>query len=84
MEKMSRTVWTSLNWPSTTACALNAGAGFWTTGARDGEEDDMREEGEVENGEVRGRAEELRRIFGAKRRSAMALRLAAILWALKN
>ena len=75
---------TSLNWPSTTACALNAGAGFWTTGAKEGEEEDMKEAGEVEKEEVTFATAEFRRIFGAKRRSAMALRLAAIFFALKN
>ena len=82
---MKNNIWTSstsLNWPSTTACALNAGAGFWTTGAKEGEEEDMKEEGEVEKEEVV--KAEFRRIFGAMRRSAMALRLAAIFWALKN
>ena len=69
-----------MNWPSTTACALNAGAGFWTTGAKEGEEEDRREEGEVEKEEVAVVKAEFRRIFGAMRRSAMA----AIIWALKN
>ena len=79
------TNWTSLNWPSTTACALNAGAGFWTTGANEGEEEDMKDEGEVEKEEVTVVVmAEFRRIFGAMRRSAMALRLAAIFFALKN
>ena len=42
----------------------------------------MKEEGEVEKEEVV--KAEFRRIFGAMRRSAMALRLAAIFRALKN
>ena len=44
----------------------------------------MREEEEVENEEVAVGKAEFRRIFGAMRRSAMALRLAAIFRALKN
>ena len=70
---------TSLNWPSTTAWALKAGAGFWTIGAKEGREEEIKQEGEVEKEEVSGRVEVLK-IFGANRRSAMA----AIFWALQN